>query len=86
MGGWQGPRGRGGGLLLEYKADIDSKDRGGRTPLSWAVEKGHEVVTKPLLEMSKVDVDLKDRYGRTSPRWAVEGGYRDMFRLLQCSR
>ena len=29
---------------------IDSNDKDGRTPLSWAVEKGHEAVTKLLLK------------------------------------
>jgi ankyrin repeat protein len=28
--------------------DVDSKDDGGRTPLSWAAEIGHEAVVKLL--------------------------------------
>jgi ankyrin repeat protein len=30
-------------LLLEKGAELDSKDIGGRTPLSWAAVNGHEV-------------------------------------------
>ncbi len=36
-------------LLLETgKVDIDAKDKSGRTPLSWAAEKGHVAVVKLL--------------------------------------
>jgi ankyrin repeat protein len=31
-------------LLLEEGADVDYQDGRGRTPLSWATEKGHEGV------------------------------------------
>ena len=37
-------------LLLEKSAELETKDRGGQTPLSWAAEKGHEAVVKLLLE------------------------------------
>ena len=36
--------------LLENGHDLNSKDSNDRTPLSWAVEKGHEAVVKLLLE------------------------------------
>ena len=37
-------------LLLETgKADVDWKDKGGWTPLSWAVEIRHEAVVELLL-------------------------------------
>jgi hypothetical protein len=36
--------------LLKNGHDLDTKDNGGRTPLSWATEKGHEAVVKLLLE------------------------------------
>jgi Ankyrin repeats (3 copies)/NACHT domain len=36
--------------ILETGVDIDSKDRFGWTPLSYAVEEGHEAVVKLLLE------------------------------------
>jgi ankyrin repeat protein len=46
-----------GKLLLEANADVESKDCSwGRTPLSWAAEKGHEAVVKMLLDTGMVDV------------------------------
>jgi ankyrin repeat protein len=61
-------------LLLERSnAEIDSKDKSGRTPLSWAMEKGWENVVKLLLETGKVDVDSKDNSGRTPLSWAMSG-------------
>jgi Ankyrin repeats (3 copies) len=45
-------------LLLEAKADIESKDSYyGRTPLSWAAENGHEAIVKLLLEIGKIDTN-----------------------------
>ncbi|KAL1625640.1 hypothetical protein SLS56_007224 [Neofusicoccum ribis] len=70
-------------LLLETgKADVDSKDQFGRTPLWWAAESGHEAVVKLLLETGKVDVDLKDQFGRTPLWWAAESGYEAVVKLL----
>ena len=34
--------------LLAERDDVDSKDKNGRTPLSWAAESGHEAVVKLL--------------------------------------
>ncbi|KAH6980728.1 hypothetical protein BKA56DRAFT_616565 [Ilyonectria sp. MPI-CAGE-AT-0026] len=38
-------------LRLEKGADVEAKDRDGRTARSWAVENGHEAIVKLLLEM-----------------------------------
>ncbi|KAF2185930.1 hypothetical protein K469DRAFT_664957, partial [Zopfia rhizophila CBS 207.26] len=40
-------------LLETGKVDVDSKDKYGRTPLSWAAYNGHEAVAKLLLETGK---------------------------------
>jgi ankyrin repeat protein len=37
-------------LALKKGAEIDSRDKIGRTPLSYAVRHGHEAVEKLLLE------------------------------------
>ena len=52
-------------LLLDKNADVESKDyKHGRTPLSWAAQKGQEVVVKLLLDKN-ADIESKDKYGRT---------------------
>jgi len=44
-------------LLATGKADVDSKDNEGQTPLSWAALLGHEAVVKLLLATGKADID-----------------------------
>jgi ankyrin repeat protein len=53
--------------LLVKRDDVvvDLKDNDGRTPLSWAAERGHKAVIKLLVERDDVVVDLKDNDGRT---------------------
>jgi ankyrin repeat protein len=46
-------------LLLEKGANADSRDELGKTPLYWAGMRGHETVTKLLLENSP-DAIFKD--------------------------
>jgi ankyrin repeat protein len=48
------------------RADINSQDELGRTPLAWAVEQENYSVVRTLLEYdSNVDVDRSDHLGRT---------------------
>ncbi|PMB63909.1 Serine/threonine-protein phosphatase 6 regulatory ankyrin repeat subunit C [Beauveria bassiana] len=68
-------------LLLEEGADIDAKDKDGRTPLSWAAEQGHEDVVKILLDNS-ADADPRDYSGRTPLSWAAAAGRTSAFALL----
>jgi hypothetical protein len=71
------------GLLLKTgKVEVDSKDKDGRTPLSWAAVKGHKAVVKPLLETDKVEVDIKDYGNRTPLFWAAYGGHEAVVKLL----
>jgi ankyrin repeat protein len=51
------------------EADVESKSRDGRTPLSWAAESGHEAAVKLLLEKG-ADVESKDDVGQTPLLWA----------------
>lgn len=55
----QGRRGLEPHLVHADKVDADSKDKYGRTPLSWAATTGHETVVKVLLEAGKIDADSK---------------------------
>jgi len=68
--------------LLIGGADPTSRDRMGRTSLSWAAEKGHEAVVKLLLQKG-ADVESKDTvYGQTPLRWAAENGHEAVMKLL----
>src|ERR1700754_2752613 len=70
--------------LVEIGHEPDSKDStiGGRTPLSWAAEKGHEAVVR-LLVKKGADLESKDsRYSQTPLSWAAEKGHEALVRLL----
>ncbi len=68
--------------LLQRKHNPDQEDSDSRTPLSWAIENGHEAAVKLLLDTGKVDVNAEDRSGRT-PLWLAAGkGYEAIVKLL----
>jgi hypothetical protein len=73
-------------LLLSKHGDsnikADSKDKYGRTPLSWAAWEGHEAVVRLLIERDDVEADSKDKYGRTPLLWAACEGHEAVVRLL----
>ncbi|KAI9767661.1 MAG: hypothetical protein M1840_005532 [Geoglossum simile] len=69
-------------LLQRDGADPDPKDSGGRTPLSWAAQCGHEAVVKLLLGVGGVDPDFKDSYGRTPLLLAAQSGHEAVVELL----
>lgn len=56
--------------LLKAGADVNSKDKKGRTALLIAAEKGHPEVVTLLLE-SKADVNVTDKHGRTALMYAA---------------
>ena len=64
------------------KANVNSKDSYGRTPLYWAVQNGHKAILKLLLETGKVDVECKDENDWTLLSWAIEGGHEAVVELL----
>ena len=67
----------------ENNVDVDSKDGYGRTPLSWAAERGHGAVAKLLLDKEGVDPDFKDGiYGQTPLSWAAANGHEAVVELL----
>jgi ankyrin repeat protein len=61
-------------LLGTGKADVNSKDDYGWTPLSTAGANGHESIVKLLLDIGNVEVDLKENDGRTPLSRAAENG------------
>ena len=55
----------------------------GQTPLSWAVENGHEGIIKLLLERKDVNPNIPDTTaGRTPLSWAAVKGYEGIVKLL----
>jgi ankyrin repeat protein len=73
-------------FLSLLQADIVSANaelEDGRTPLSWAVEKGHEVIIRLLLESNKIDHEIENYTSSKSLlSWAMEGGHELIIRLL----
>jgi ankyrin repeat protein len=58
-------------LLLDYGADIESKNDSYRTPLSYAAQNGHKAVVRLLLEKGAA-VDAKNFFGE-APVWLAAG-------------
>ncbi len=64
-------------LLLEKGADFESKDKNGKTPLSWAAQYGHAAIIKLLIEKG-ANFETRDRAAgrrcrglqRTGARWS----------------
>src|SRR5438045_2939678 len=68
--------------LLENGDELDSKASNGRTPLSWAVENGHEAMVELLVEKG-AELDSKDiEYGLTPLSWAAAKGQEALVKLL----
>ncbi|GLU12048.1 hypothetical protein SLE2022_287570 [Rubroshorea leprosula] len=55
---------------IESGVSVDLKDGEGRTPLHWAVDRGHHNITE-LLVSRKADVNAKDNEGQTALHYAV---------------
>jgi ankyrin repeat protein len=68
-------------LLIEAKADVDTKDNGGQTALMRAAVNGHEEVVRLLIE-AKADVDAKDPRGWTALMRAAVERHKAVVRLL----
>jgi ankyrin repeat protein len=60
--------------LLMTSSDPDLEDSFGRTPLSWAAQRGHIVVVQQLLGKG-AEADPVDTFGRTPLSWAAENGH-----------
>ncbi|KAK4466758.1 ankyrin repeat-containing domain protein [Cladorrhinum samala] len=56
------------------KVDPDSRDKNGRSPLSYAAEVGAEKVVLYLLNTGKVDPNSRDKNGRSPLSYAAEVG------------
>jgi ankyrin repeat protein/beta-lactamase regulating signal transducer with metallopeptidase domain len=68
-------------LHLSQGADVNAKDRRGRTALHRAAYEGHADVVKLLIDRS-ADVNAKDKWGNTPLGLTTIYGYRDVAELL----
>ncbi|KND87822.1 Ankyrin repeat domain-containing protein 50 [Tolypocladium ophioglossoides CBS 100239] len=68
-------------LLASNRLDTNSRDSTGRTPLSWAAGRGHEVVVKLLLG-KEANIESTDKGSRTPLSWATEKGHEAVVKLL----
>ncbi|KAF4250500.1 hypothetical protein CNMCM8980_000868 [Aspergillus fumigatiaffinis] len=70
-------------LLKTGLANPNSMSTYGRTPLSFASEKGHTSIIKQLLVFDSIIPDLADTaYGRTPLSWAAARGHVEVVQLL----
>ncbi|RMZ76697.1 hypothetical protein DV736_g6704, partial [Chaetothyriales sp. CBS 134916] len=71
-------------LLDPGKAKVNTKDnRVGRTPLSWAAQRGNEAVVNQLLDTGKVKINVKDNNGRTPLLYAADNEHEAVVELLE---
>ncbi|TQW11832.1 ankyrin repeats (3 copies) domain-containing protein [Cordyceps javanica] len=63
-------------------AEFGAKDNHSRTPLSYAAEKGQEVIVKLLLE-NGADANTKDNNGQTPAQWATKNRHEAIVELLR---
>ncbi|XP_020571580.1 acyl-CoA-binding domain-containing protein 1-like [Phalaenopsis equestris] len=66
---------------IENGVSVDLRDSEGRTPLHWAVDRGHLKIVEILLSKS-ADVNAKDNEGQTSLHYAVICEREDFAELL----
>lgn len=68
-------------LISQHSQAISQKDNYGRTPLSWAVNRGHRDMVELLLDHG-ARVNVKDRSDLTALHIAVTGQHKDIVPML----
>merc|ERR1711994_1231972 len=69
-------------MLIEAKADLNSKDNKGCTALHWAARKGQSDIVDVLLK-SKADVNYKCHEGMTPLDYAQESNHKEVIKMLK---
>ena len=69
-------------LLLQAGASLNAKDDDGRTPISWAAEKGHTKVVNLFLGKTPDAVNILDSTSQGPLHWAAKNGEVDVVKLL----
>ena len=67
-------------ILLNYKAEINSKDNKGWTSLISSAQQGHVDVVKLLLG-NGADVNIKNNVGASALNFSAQQGYDDVVKL-----
>ncbi|KAJ7125965.1 ankyrin repeat-containing domain protein, partial [Mycena epipterygia] len=62
--------------------DPSTPDSYSRTPLSYAVERGHQGIVELLLQQNGVDPNTPDSYSRTPLSYAASNGHQGIVELL----
>ena len=68
--------------FLEAEPVVNPKDSDGRTPLSWAAERGNAAVVKELVDRHDLVADSQDEEGQTPLSWAASYGHIAVVQLL----
>ena len=68
-------------LLLEFRAEVDRRDRYGKTPLMAASEEGHDDVVRVLLDAG-ADFDANEETGKRALYYACAAGHTSTAKLL----
>ncbi|KAK0756392.1 hypothetical protein N5P37_011044 [Trichoderma harzianum] len=68
-------------IVSSDKANIESDDKNGWTPLWWAAKNGHEDVIKLLLAAG-ANINIKDKHGQTLLGWATRGDNEAIAKVL----
>ena len=69
-------------LLLANKAELDARDKNGKTPLHFAASYDHRDVLELLLA-NKAEVNAKTNNGQTPLHMAAVNGHKDVAELLR---
>jgi uncharacterized protein len=68
-------------LLIILGADLNAKDKSGRTALIWAASSGHAEPVKTLLKFG-ADGKVKDSSGNTALSWAKAFNHEEIIKIL----
>jgi ankyrin repeat protein len=68
-------------VLIDAGWDPDARNTYGRSPLSFAVEHGHEAIVQAFLHR-EVEPDSRDKNGRTPFSYACQGGFQTIAEAL----
>ena len=68
---------------VESGADVNAKDKDGKTALMYASERGFEDIVRYLLNQKGIDINARDSGGKTALIYATEKGRAEIVKLLK---